>query len=75
MQKKIDFLIIGSAKCATTSFHYYLGQHPDIYMPFNCGINHESGYFLKPGSEQIKGLTNDMIRKDVEPSTKTCQGR
>lgn len=62
---KIDFLIIGSAKCATTSFHHYLNQHPDIYLPVDCGVNHETGYFLKPGDQCIKGLTNEMIRKDV----------
>jgi hypothetical protein len=25
-------VIIGAAKCGTTSLHYYLGQHPDIFM-------------------------------------------
>jgi hypothetical protein len=28
-----DFLLVGAAKGATTSLHYYLGQHPDIFMP------------------------------------------
>ena len=27
-----NFLIIGPPKCASTSLHYYLGQHPEIYM-------------------------------------------
>jgi len=27
-----NFLILGSAKCATTSIHYYLNQHPEIFM-------------------------------------------
>src|SRR6266700_8386700 len=26
-----NFLILGPPKCASTSLHYYLGQHPDIY--------------------------------------------
>lgn len=26
-----NFLIIGPPKCASTSLHYYLGQHPEIY--------------------------------------------
>lgn len=30
---KPDFLIIGDLKAGTTSLHYYLGQHPDIFMP------------------------------------------
>lgn len=61
---RIDFLIIGAAKCATTSYQFYLRQHPDIYMPARMGINHETGFFLKPGAEQVKGVTNDMIRRD-----------
>jgi hypothetical protein len=71
---KIDFLIIGAAKCATTSFHHYLNQHPEIYLPLHHGINHETGYFLIPGDEQIKGLTNDMIRKDVNLVFNNYQG-
>ncbi len=27
-----DFIIIGAAKCGTTSLHYYLGLHPQISM-------------------------------------------
>ncbi|NET48756.1 MAG: sulfotransferase, partial [Merismopedia sp. SIO2A8] len=27
-----NFLIIGAAKSGTTALHYYLGQHPDIFM-------------------------------------------
>lgn len=27
-----NFLIIGAAKAGTTSLHYYIGQHPQVYM-------------------------------------------
>ena len=27
-----NLLIIGAAKCGTTSLHYYLDQHPDVFM-------------------------------------------
>lgn len=27
-----NFLIIGAAKAGTTSLHYYLSQHPQVYM-------------------------------------------
>jgi hypothetical protein len=30
---KPNFLIVGAAKCGTTSMHRYLCQHPDIFMP------------------------------------------
>ncbi len=29
-----NFLIIGAAKAGTSSLHYYLRQHPQIFMPF-----------------------------------------
>ena len=28
-----NFLIVGAAKCGTSSLHDYLNQHPDIFMP------------------------------------------
>ncbi len=27
-----NLLIIGAAKCGTTSLHFYLDQHPDVFM-------------------------------------------
>ena len=27
-----NFLIVGAAKCGMTSLHYYLKQHPDVFM-------------------------------------------
>ena len=32
MQALPNLLIIGSAKCATSSLHYYLNEHPDVAM-------------------------------------------
>ena len=33
MKKFPNFLIIGAAKAGTSSLHYYLSQHPQIFMP------------------------------------------
>lgn len=33
MMRKIDFMIIGAQKAGSSSLHYYLSQHPDIFMP------------------------------------------
>jgi len=49
MKKKLpNFLIIGAAKCGTSSLHNYLNQHPNIFMPsFNEeGINVKEPQFL-----------------------------
>ncbi|MEO8710483.1 MAG: sulfotransferase [Parafilimonas sp.] len=32
MKNLPNFLIIGPPKCASTSLHYYLGQHPDVFV-------------------------------------------
>lgn len=41
--KKFNLLIIGAQKCGTTSLHYALSQHPQIYMTHPVK---EPGYFL-----------------------------
>lgn len=40
-----NFLVIGAAKCGTTSLHGYLAQHPDIFMPEQKEIH----FFLADG--------------------------
>ena len=32
-EKSPNFLIVGGAKCGSTSLYYLLNQHPDIFMP------------------------------------------
>src|SRR5262245_9799954 len=34
-----NFLIIGAAKGGTTSLHYYLRQHPEVFLPRQKEIN------------------------------------
>ncbi|MBV7340241.1 sulfotransferase domain-containing protein [Chloroflexi bacterium TSY] len=34
-----NLIIIGAMKCATTSLHYYLDQHPDIFMSRHKELN------------------------------------
>jgi hypothetical protein len=49
MKNKLpNFLIVGAAKCGTSSLHNYLSQHPNIFMPsFNEeGINVKEPQFL-----------------------------
>src|SRR5690606_30047138 len=34
MQEKLpNFIVAGFPKCGSTSLHYYLNEHPDIFMP------------------------------------------
>jgi hypothetical protein len=39
MIQRPTFLVIGAAKGGTTSLHFYLRQHPDVYMPPSKEIN------------------------------------
>ena len=61
----INFVVIGSAKCGTTSLHKYLNYHPDIYLPTGVGINDETGLFLSHKDEKIKSLGNRKIRQNL----------
>jgi tetratricopeptide (TPR) repeat protein len=38
-EKPPNFIIIGAAKCGTSSLHNYLGQHPQILLPNKKEIN------------------------------------
>lgn len=42
-----NFLIVGAPKSGTTSLHYYLQQHPEVYMPTRLK---ESLFFVQPKS-------------------------
>jgi hypothetical protein len=47
-----NFLIVGAAKCGTTSLHHYLKQHPEILMPRK---KKETFFFVTPKSLLGKG--------------------
>lgn len=60
------FLIIGPPKCASTSLHYYLGQHPQVYVSkikethffthdYHKGIAFYEHYFDESGSAKAIG--------------------
>jgi len=42
-----DFLIVGPPKCASTSLHFYLNQHPDIFMSPEKEINFFNRHYHK----------------------------
>ena len=39
---KIDFFVIGAARCGTTSLYHYLKQHPQVFLPNIKELNHFS---------------------------------
>jgi len=66
MKNLPDFLIIGPPKCASTSLHYYLGQHPDVYVSdvketnffthdYSKGLEFYSKYFSRAGNAKAIG--------------------
>jgi hypothetical protein len=50
-----NFLIVGAAKSGTTSLHYYLQQHPDIYLP----ARKELHYFAREYMFRLTGGPGD----------------
>jgi len=39
---KVDFFVVGAARCGTTSLYNYLVQHPEIYLPKIKELNYFS---------------------------------
>lgn len=58
-QKLPNFLIAGTAKSGTTSLHYYLQQHPQVFMPRQIK---ETYFLIEPKSLLGKPDKNLRIR-------------
>jgi len=58
--KKPNFLIVGAAKCGTTSLYHYLKQHSEIFMPENFK---EPQFFVR---KKISGRLHKYIYDNVE---------
>lgn len=61
--KKFNLLIIGAQKCGTTSLHYALNQHPQIYMTQPIK---EPGYFLPFKTMQAYYKSKNIILKNEQ---------
>jgi hypothetical protein len=43
-----NVIIIGAAKCGTTSLYHYLGQHPEVAQAAHCRPKKEMDFFSDP---------------------------
>ena len=66
-----DFLIVGAARCATTSLYYYLNNYESIRIPlkepwFFSYVNNPPGY-MSPGAYEVVSDIDDYISlyKDI----------
>ena len=48
---KVDFFVVGAARCGTTSLYNYLNQHPDIFLPNIKELNYFSRVESKDSSD------------------------
>jgi hypothetical protein len=66
IQKLPDFLVVGPPKTASTSIHYYLSQHPEVFMSpkketrffdlhYAKGLNYYSEFFKERRDEKMAG--------------------
>lgn len=55
--RKPNFLIVGAAKCGTTSLFEYLRRHPDVYMPACKELSYFAGK-----DEANAGTFNDYLK-------------
>ena len=56
-----NFLIVGAAKCGTSSLHNYLNQHPYIFLPSYT----KNGKKVKEPRFLIKNLVKDRLHDGV----------
>ncbi|MEO0438043.1 MAG: sulfotransferase domain-containing protein [Pseudomonadota bacterium] len=70
-----NFILIGAARCATTSMHKYLGAHPDVFLPeikelnffsndryYNKGLEWYSSHFSKADVRAIGEASTSYSR-------------
>ena len=55
-----NFLVVGAAKCGTTSLHEYLNQHPEVFIPEKkeCRFFSNLSHFNGPGHDQELNATS-----------------
>lgn len=66
-----DFIVIGAMKCGTTSLHYYLRSHPDIFMPREKELDYfsnESNYEKGESWYRSKFQENNLLNGEASPN-------
>ena len=65
IQKPIlpNFLIVGAAKCGTTSLYYYLKQHPDVFMSNPKEPDYFFAQFFKIPTNGIGDECQEVVQK------------
>jgi hypothetical protein len=66
MSPTIDFCIVGAAKSATTSLHFYLAQHPDLFLP----TVKELAFFIAPANDPREKETLATHYASIWPNQK-----
>jgi len=74
--KKLDFIIVGAQKCATTTIHKYLEEHPDIDLPVDKEAPFFNGYDYDEKDVQTN-FGNFLAKNylDTGASTKNIWGK
>ena len=65
-----NFIISGFPKCGTTSLHYYLSEHPEIYMPDQKELHF---FTNKIFSDENKGAGDSILAKTHIKNLKNYQ--
>lgn len=56
-----NFLVIGAARSGTTTLHYHLGQHPEVFVsPVK-----ETNFFLWDEAGEMPGWVDDRVRQEA----------
>lgn len=55
-----NFLIVGFPKCGSTSFHYYLNEHPEVFLPRQKELHYFTSHIL---AKQRNGKGDAEVKK------------
>ncbi len=72
MRRIPNFFVIGAARSGTTSLHYYLAQHPQIYM---CPLKEPSFFAFedaRPDFLYSEGLQQRVLTRSITDFAEYC---
>ena len=64
-ENRPNFFIVGAAKCGTTSMHYYLKQHPEIFM---SPVKEPKYFVAREAQKNANGPGDDRMLSNITSS-------
>ncbi len=66
MSKRPNLFIVGAPRCGTTTLHFFLAQHPDVFMSSPKEPHHFCGDIHRAFEEYQGGVTDPLFRTEAQ---------